>query len=80
MMNRNAIKKTAARFIVTALLSSVVLSAHAEWRCFAADKGGHTWMSAGLTQEHATTVAHSFCTAYSPNSASCHVTTCTEKS
>lgn len=57
-------------------LSVLSASSHADWQCFAADKGGHNWMSTGSTQERADAVAMSFCQAYSPDSASCHIHDC----
>jgi len=59
--------------------SLIALNAHAEWQCFAGDSGGHLWSSGGLTQEHANEVALSFCSAYSPDSGSCHITNCATK-
>lgn len=75
--------KTMTRKLVwVGLLSALTLNtynAYAEWQCYASDKGGHLWMSTGMTQDHANTVAYNFCTAYSPNSDTCHISNCTEK-
>ena len=68
------------KFILFTSISTLSLTAHAEWQCYAADKGGHLWESKGFTQEHANAVALSFCTAYSPDSSSCHTSNCAEKS
>jgi hypothetical protein len=74
------VKITFWKFILSTSLSILTLNAYAEeWQCIAADEGGHRWSSTGMTQDHANTVALSFCTAYSPNSGSCHVSSCVSK-
>lgn len=57
-------------------LSMVSLNAFAEWQCYARDKGGHMWKSEGSTEERATAVAMSFCSGYSPDSATCKISKC----
>ncbi len=57
-------------------LSTFNFNAYAEMQCFVKDKGGHMWASEGSTEERATAVAMSFCSAYSPNSASCQFNRC----
>lgn len=59
------------------LLTSVFsLNASAQVQCFVKDKGGHMWASEGSTDERATAVAMSFCSAYSPNSVTCQFNRC----
>jgi len=67
-------KKTIWIFLL--IFSSLSMNAYAQFECFAGDKGGHYWTSTGQTQDRATAVAMSFCTAYSPDSASCQITKC----
>ena len=69
------------KFVVLIALNIVALNAHAdeEWQCIASDQGGHRWLSTGMTQDHANAVALSFCTAYSPDSESCHISSCASK-
>lgn len=55
---------------------SLSINAFADWQCSVIDKGGHRWAFKGMTQDHANQVALSFCTAYSPNSGSCHTSNC----
>jgi len=52
---------------------------YADWQCSVMDKGGHRWAFSGMTEDHANQVAMSFCTAYSPDSGTCHVAGCSEK-
>lgn len=69
-------KRTFSEFLLLALLSSCTLSAHAEWMCYVADSHGHRWASTGSTEERATAVARSFCTAYSQHASTCHTSQC----
>lgn len=57
-------------------LSSLAVGAFADWQCSVMDKGGHRWAFSGMTQDRANQVAMSFCTSYSPNSGTCHTTSC----
>lgn len=57
-------------------LSALSLNATAGMQCFVKDSGGHMWASEGSTEDRATAVAMSFCSAYSPNSASCQFNRC----
>jgi hypothetical protein len=57
-------------------LSITSFQASAGWQCFVKDKGGHMWASEGSTEDRATAVAMSFCSAYSPNSTSCQFNRC----
>ncbi len=57
-------------------LSLFSLNVSAGVQCFVKDKGGHMWASEGSTEDRATAVAMSFCSAYSPNSTSCQFNRC----
>jgi hypothetical protein len=72
-------KRTLCLSLLTACLSMLSVNAFAEYECYAGDKGGHLWASTGSTQERATAVAMSFCSGYSPDSASCQVNKCVTK-
>lgn len=65
--------------ILSSALTTLSLNAYAEWQCYVVDQGGHYWTSPGSTQERATAVALSFCSAYSPNGHTCHMSKCLEK-
>ena len=68
------------KLILFSVLGALSLSIYAqEWQCYVIDKKGHVWGSAGMTQDHANAVALSFCTAYSPDSSSCHLSKCVVK-
>jgi hypothetical protein len=75
-----AVKTTSWKIVLSGLLVFFAVNAHANWQCYAADSGGHYWTSEGSTQERANAVALSFCSAYSPDSTSCHMSKCLEKS
>ena len=68
------------KFILACSFCMLSLNAYAEWHCYAADKEGHLWDSKGMIEEHASQVALNFCAAYSPNSGSCHISNCSERS
>jgi hypothetical protein len=72
-------KSTCWKFILFGLLVISTLNAYADWQCYVADKGGHTWTSTGMTEERANAIAFSFCNAYSPNASSCHLSNCETK-
>jgi hypothetical protein len=72
-------KITIGKGLLFLSLSVMSLNIYAAWECYAADKKGHTWASAGTNEHRASKVALSFCSAYSPNSSSCHVTKCYTK-
>ena len=57
-------------------LSMLSINASAGFQCFVKDQGGHQWASEGSTEDRATAVAMSFCSAYSPNSTSCQFNRC----
>ena len=61
---------------IVLLTSMFSLNASAQVQCFVKDRGGHMWASEGSTDERATAVAMSFCSAYSPDSASCAFNRC----
>jgi hypothetical protein len=69
-------KKTLWMCLLTACFTTFSINAFAAYECYAGDKGGHMWKSAGSTEERATAVAMSFCTGYSPDSASCQFKKC----
>lgn len=69
-------KKMSWIFLFTVSLSLFSVNASAEYQCFVRDQGGHMWASEGSTEDRATAVAMSFCSAYSPNSASCSFNRC----
>lgn len=62
--------------ILLTSLSILSLNASANVQCFVKDKGGHMWASEGSTEDRATAVAQSFCSAYSPNGATCQFSRC----
>lgn len=64
------------KLVLAVSFFSLGANAFADWQCYVVDKGGHRWASTGMTQDHANQVAMSFCTAYSPNSSSCHTASC----
>lgn len=66
-------KKALWMFLLTSCFS---INAFAEYQCFTRDIGGHQWASEGSTEERATAVAMSFCTAYSPDSGTCKFNKC----
>jgi hypothetical protein len=70
---------TIGKLVLLFVLSFCGFNAYANFQCYAMDSGGHTWTSEGLTEEHANTVALSFCSAYSPDSGSCHMSKCETK-
>ncbi len=72
-------KLTLWKFILISSLSALTFNTYADWQCYANDSGGHYWTSTGTTQDRATAVALSFCSAYSPDSGSCQVSKCLTK-
>jgi hypothetical protein len=69
-------KRVSWIFLLISCLSTFSLNASAEYQCFVKDRGGHMWASEGSTEDRAKAVAMSFCSAYSPNSASCSFNRC----
>jgi hypothetical protein len=65
--------------LIALLLALFSVQANANWQCYAVDQGNHFWKSSGMTQERASQVALSFCSAYSPNGKSCQVSKCMEE-
>lgn len=64
------------KVVLLCLFSMVTLNANADWQCYAADKNGHFWKSEGSTQDRASAVAMSFCSAYSPDGPTCQIDKC----
>lgn len=58
-------------------LSIAASNSFAELQCYVSDVKGHTWGSAGSTEERAYAVAQSFCESFSPDSSTCKPTKCT---
>lgn len=71
--------QTLSKWIAISSVTLIATNAHANWQCYVADQGGHQWMNIAMTQDRAVKVAMSYCTTYSPDSGTCHQTTCTEK-
>jgi len=69
-------KKLLWIFLLISYSSLFSTNAFAQYQCFVRDKGGHMWASDGSTEDRATTVAMSFCSAYSPNSSTCEFNRC----
>ncbi len=62
--------------LLPACLTLLSLNASADVQCFVKDKRGHMWASEGSTEDRATAVAKSFCTAYSPDKDTCEFSRC----
>lgn len=72
-------KWTSVKCLLFSLLCALSFNVYSEWRCYAADQGGHYWMSSGSTEERASVIALNFCTAFSPHAGSCYKSKCVEK-